>query len=252
MPRAKERLLIVDDELSVRESLSFVLAGIGYSVRVAEDGFSALTEIRTEIPDMILSDLNMPRMSGFEFLSVVRRRFPAIPVIAMSGAFSGDETPSGAAADAFYQKGSGVRSLLKIMEGLTPLKRIPAQQPHTSAPLLIQRSGRDASGEPCVTIECPECLRLFSQPVGGFLSVVREAHCAHCRNPIYYTILEPVDWVPAQAWRKPYDEAKPAGQTQLHLVRRTGSAYVTPIAHIPVRVPQALGSEVNLSKSEHF
>ena len=91
----KERLLIVDDEPSIRESLSSVLAEIGHPVRTAEDGFSALIEIRKEIPDTILSDLNMPRMSGFEFLSVVRRRFPAIPVIAMSGAFSGDEVPSG-------------------------------------------------------------------------------------------------------------------------------------------------------------
>ena len=53
----------------------------------AEDGFSALAEIRKEVPDILLSDLNMPRMSGFELLSVVRRRFPSIRTIAMSGAF---------------------------------------------------------------------------------------------------------------------------------------------------------------------
>jgi CheY-like chemotaxis protein len=129
MPCKKKRLLIVDDEPSIRESLSLVLTEIGYSVRAAEDGFSALTEIRMEIPDIILSDLNMPGMSGFEFLSVVRRRFPAIPLIAMSGAFSGDEVPSGVAADAFYQKGSGVRALMKIMESLTPPKRLPMNSP---------------------------------------------------------------------------------------------------------------------------
>jgi CheY-like chemotaxis protein len=215
MPCTKEKLLIVDDEPSIRESLSWVLTEIGYSVRAAEDGISALIEIRKEIPDMILSDLNMPGMSGFEFLSVVRHRFPDIRAIAMSGAFSGNEAPSGVAADAFYQKGSGVRSLLKIMENLTPSKRMPAQQPAPKAPLLIRRNGHDASGEPCVTIECPECLRLLSQPVGGSLSIVREAQCAHCRNPIYYTIIEPVDWAPAQASRRPRYEAKPAGQTQL-------------------------------------
>ena len=79
MPRTKERLLIVEDEPSIRESLSSALTEIGYPVRTAEDGFSALLEIRKQIPDMILSDLNMPGMSGFELLSVVRRRFPAIP-----------------------------------------------------------------------------------------------------------------------------------------------------------------------------
>jgi DNA-binding NtrC family response regulator len=117
------KLLIVDDDPSIRALLSEVLTEIGFSVRSAEDGFSALAEIRKEIHDILLSDLNMPDMSGFELLSVVNRRFPSIPVIAMSGAFSGDEVPSGVAADAFYQKGCGVRSLLRIIGGLTQPKR---------------------------------------------------------------------------------------------------------------------------------
>ena len=56
--------------------MSHVLTEIGYRVRSAEDGFSALREMRHEVPDILLSDLNMPGMSGFELLSVVRRRFP--------------------------------------------------------------------------------------------------------------------------------------------------------------------------------
>ena len=123
MPETKTSLLIVDDEPSVRESLLFVLTKAGYSVRAAEDGFSALIEIQKETPDIVLSDLNMPGMSGFELLSVVRRRFPAIPVIAMSGAFSGDEVPSGVVADAFYQKGSSLGALLMIMGGLPRMER---------------------------------------------------------------------------------------------------------------------------------
>ncbi|MGA9060843.1 MAG: response regulator [Terracidiphilus sp.] len=126
MPCSNERLLIVDDDSSIRESLSLVLAEIGYSVRAAEDGFCALLEIRKEIPDIILSDLNMPGRSGFEFLSVVRRRFPAIPVIAMSDAFSGDEVPSGVVADAFYQKGSSLGALLMIMGALPRMERHPS------------------------------------------------------------------------------------------------------------------------------
>jgi CheY-like chemotaxis protein len=125
MPETKASLLIVDDEPSIRESLSFVLTEVGYSVRATEDGFSALIEIQKEIPDIILSDLNMPGMSGFELLSVVRRRFPAIPMIAMSGAFSGDEVPSGVVADAFYQKGSSLGALLMIMGALPRMGRHP-------------------------------------------------------------------------------------------------------------------------------
>jgi CheY-like chemotaxis protein len=215
MPDTKASLLIVDDEPSIRELLSFVLTEVGYSVRAVEDGFSALIEIRKEIPDIVLSDLNMPGMSGFELLSVVRRRFPAIPVIAMSGAFSVDEVPSGVAADVFYQKGSGVRSLLKIIEGLARPERMPAQQPPPSAPLWIQQIENDADGKPYVSIACPECQRSFHQHVDGSLSLFREAHCAYCRNPIYYAILEPVNCVPVQPSRRRRNEASPAGQTQL-------------------------------------
>jgi CheY-like chemotaxis protein len=56
--------------------LAHIFTELEHSVRSAEDGFSALVEIRQEIPDIVLSDLNMPGMSGVEFLSVVRRRFP--------------------------------------------------------------------------------------------------------------------------------------------------------------------------------
>ena len=130
MPERKASLLIVDNEPSIRESLSFVLTEIGYSVRAAEDGFSALIEIQKETPDIILSDLNMPGMSGFELLSVVRRRFPALPLIAMSDAFCGDEVSSGVVADAFYQKGSSLGALLMIMGALPRTERHPS---HLSA-----------------------------------------------------------------------------------------------------------------------
>jgi CheY-like chemotaxis protein len=202
--------------------MSMVLTEIGYSVRSAQDGFSALVEIRKDVPDIILSDLNMPGMSGFELLSVVRRRFPSIRVIAMSGAFSGDEMPSGVDADAFYPKGSGVRCLLKIIGELAEPERLPAPQPATSAPLGIERNGHDTSGEPYVSIDCPKCLRTFQKTVSGFLSSIRdslssirEAPCVHCGNTVYYAIVEAGDCSPEQAPQKPHREVKSAGQPQL-------------------------------------
>jgi DNA-binding NarL/FixJ family response regulator len=60
----------------------------------------------------------MPGMSGFELLPVVRRRFPSIHVIAMSGAFTGGEVPQGLPADGFYQKGSSMDALLRIIGSL--------------------------------------------------------------------------------------------------------------------------------------
>jgi CheY-like chemotaxis protein len=81
------QILVVDDEPGVRDSVAMLLTSHGYGVVTAENGFDALLQLRRSLPDVILSDLNMPQMSGFELLSVVRRRFPEIAVVAMSGGY---------------------------------------------------------------------------------------------------------------------------------------------------------------------
>ena len=105
-------ILIVDDDDDLRSAFGSLFADFGYKVRTAADGFSALAEMSSEPPDVLISDLNMPRMSGFELLSVVREHFPEIGVIAMSGAYSGNGVPRGVAADAFYPKGGASNSCL--------------------------------------------------------------------------------------------------------------------------------------------
>ena len=117
----KHRILIVEDEKNVRDTLALILQAAGYSVSTAVHGFDALLQLKdSELPNLIVSDLNMPHMSGFEFLSVVRRRFPHIPVIASSGAYhSGDSVPGGIIADGFYAKvGSGPATLLSMVAAL--------------------------------------------------------------------------------------------------------------------------------------
>ena len=187
-------LLVVDDAAAIRSSISVLLTEIGYVVRTAADGFEALSAIRMDIPNILLSDLNMPGMSGFELLRVVRRSYPSIQVIAMSGSFSGEEVPSGVIADAFYQKGCSIRSLLRIIEGLSQQKLRPVIDPVATAPLRIQRNGIDSFGSPYATIVCPECLRSFHETVSGSLTSIREAHCSHCHQSIYYVIVDPVEW----------------------------------------------------------
>src|ERR1700759_3191260 len=118
---SKHRILVVDDEPLIRQTLAIMLAEVGYEVATAIDGFDGLLQIKESVPDLIISDLNMPQMSGFEFLSVVRRRFPQIAVIAMSGAYHcGDSVPGGVTADAFYAKGGEQKpdSLFHIVDEL--------------------------------------------------------------------------------------------------------------------------------------
>ncbi len=114
-------------------TLSCVLGEIGYQVRTAEDGFTALVEIAKEAPEILLTDLNMAGMSGFELLATVRRQFPEIKTIAMSGAFSGNEVPSGVAADAFYGKGSSMVALVRLLDQLPGHERKAAGQKSDSS-----------------------------------------------------------------------------------------------------------------------
>jgi CheY-like chemotaxis protein len=193
MPEKKTyRVLIVDDEISIRSTVALLLVSQGYSVATAEDGFDALLQIKAAIPDLIISDLNMPQMSGFEFLSVVRRRFPQVLVLAMSGAFeAGDSVPGGIIADAFYPKGSGTPgNLLKVVAKL--LLEVPSQMPtrsRASSPVWVPRNGLDSRGLPYIVLTCTDCLRSFplntnSEPTGE----VVETSCVFCMETVRFII----------------------------------------------------------------
>jgi CheY-like chemotaxis protein len=199
MSDAKARILVVDDELSIRTSLSLLLGEIGYSVSTAEDGFSALASLRNEIPNILISDLYMPGMTGFELTSVVRRRFPAVRIIAMSGAYRSDEVPHGIAADAFFQKSSNIGSLLTTLQSLDCEDGEQRNRASLAdVPLWIQPSGFDRSDNAQIAICCPECLRVFSETSGGLEGEIREANCVHCGNRIRYSIVPTMDSACAQ------------------------------------------------------
>jgi CheY-like chemotaxis protein len=73
------RILFVDDEERLRNMAKAILEAQGYEVHCAKDGFAGLVALKESLPDLIISDLQMPNMNGFEFLSVVRQRFPHLP-----------------------------------------------------------------------------------------------------------------------------------------------------------------------------
>ena len=127
----KYRILVVDDEPLIRETSALVLAEQGYEVRTAADGFQALIELRQSLPDVIISDLSMPNMSGFELLSVVRRRFPHIPVIAITGQYNGT-MPIGLIADSYFSKGHYAPQ--ELFTNISRLLEHGAIRPHIEKP----------------------------------------------------------------------------------------------------------------------
>jgi DNA-binding NtrC family response regulator len=77
-------ILIVDDEEMMRTLLNRILSREGYKIRSAEDGVVALEVLKAEKVDIILSDMKMPRMNGFELLKIVKNEYPKIGVIIMT------------------------------------------------------------------------------------------------------------------------------------------------------------------------
>jgi CheY-like chemotaxis protein len=141
-----------------------------------------LAAIRNEAPDILISDLNMPGMSGFELLCLVRRHFPAIQVVAMSGMFSGDEVPSGVAADAFYQKGTGLDSLLRIMQELPLRSGVFARPANRLKPVSIRHEDHEDWSETAQMISCPECLGMISQIQSQTVLYIRGIVCVKCSS----------------------------------------------------------------------
>jgi CheY-like chemotaxis protein len=78
-------VLVVDDELDVRDAVERVLERAGYSVRTTGDAADALTELRRRHADVVITDIIMPKIDGVEAIRSIRKEFPAARIIAISG-----------------------------------------------------------------------------------------------------------------------------------------------------------------------
>jgi hypothetical protein len=142
-------------------------------------------------------------MSGFELLSVLRRKFPPLAVIAMSSAFSGGEVPTGVAADAFYQKASGVPLLLALLENRVKVMTSACEPEPVklSAPIWIATHPLKSDSHDRVMIACPECMRTSTHAPGDMAIVVRQTECLFCHAKIEYAIVQTTDpGPPKELW----------------------------------------------------
>jgi len=185
---AEVNLLIVDNDPSIRFSLYHIFRHMGHYVRIAEDGFHALQEMSADTPDILISDLNMPRMSGFELLSVVRRRFPSVYVIGMTGAYV-DRLPEGIAADAYYRKAMGIPALLELIKNGAQASRTSVWSALKATPIWVPVVADPVARAKQVYIGCPECLRAFPHESEVWGSP-QETACSHCHAPINFAVVE--------------------------------------------------------------
>ena len=81
----KSRVLVVDDEDALRTVLGNELSGEGYEVDTASDGDEAISMIQNKKFDLLLLDIKMPKVDGFEVLKFVKKNFPPVKVIMLTG-----------------------------------------------------------------------------------------------------------------------------------------------------------------------
>lgn len=83
---SRKIVLTVEDQPNIRRLITYVLTKVGYKMMQAEDGESAVHVLQHTIPDLILLDIRMPKMDGFELLTLLRRYEAAtsIPVVILT------------------------------------------------------------------------------------------------------------------------------------------------------------------------
>jgi DNA-binding response OmpR family regulator len=111
-----KRILVVDDDEQIRLLLCLVLAQDGYSVHTAAGGDEALGEMMKRRFDVILTDVEMPRTTGFDILAYCRTASPGMPVVLMS-AMTGDlrDPVLEQGASAYLEKPFGADEVLRAL-----------------------------------------------------------------------------------------------------------------------------------------
>lgn len=118
--RSSARILVAEDHLDSRDALRALLEAFGYSVVIATNGQEAVDLALAEEPDLILMDIMMPVLDGFEATRHLRRQPPTshIPIIAVTAMEGAQELALHAGADDYVRKPIDIRTLLKKVDAL--------------------------------------------------------------------------------------------------------------------------------------
>jgi CheY-like chemotaxis protein len=128
------RVLVVDDDSMVCVAIEACLQRQGFDVTVADGGEAGLKELETSTFDVMLIDIFMPHMRGFESIRIFHERAPATPLIAMSGyAFANFDTPS----PDFLQMSLDLGATLCLRKPFTPNALLAAVNKCLTGPTAI-------------------------------------------------------------------------------------------------------------------
>jgi DNA-binding response OmpR family regulator len=121
------RILVVDDDESMRSLLRLHLTAAGYDVEVAEDAIAAGYLVLRSPPELIITDVHMPHMDGFEFIAALKsdKTVPNIPVIFLTSVEEGDQRGKGLGAVGYLTKPVMADKLLRLVAQHVSGGRVP-------------------------------------------------------------------------------------------------------------------------------
>ncbi len=124
-----QRILVVDDEKNYLVVLSALLGGEGYEVITAQSGARALAMVEEDEPDLVITDMRMPRMSGLELIRGLKERAPGLPVVVMTayGTVENAVEAMKAGAVDYIMKPFENQQLLLTVERALRLRRLMTQ-----------------------------------------------------------------------------------------------------------------------------
>jgi len=114
----KTRVLVIDDDASIRESMKKVLRREDYEVLLAADGQEALDRFDPQELDLLLLDLNLPACSGWDVFEEITAKNPCVPVIVITGDSAQSRVAKAAGVGAFLEKPIDVPVLLQTIRDL--------------------------------------------------------------------------------------------------------------------------------------
>ena len=122
----KKKILVVDDNLKIRNLMALMLKDDGYSVSIAEDGISALRALESNEFDVLITDIRMPNMDGIELFNHVKRLYPQMPVIFLTGNTYINAVVKGLKEGTFYyfEKPVDFKLLKRALEHILEMKRL--------------------------------------------------------------------------------------------------------------------------------
>jgi DNA-binding response OmpR family regulator len=117
MPASQRAILVVEDEPALLKVITLVLTDAGYRVEAAIDGLDALAKIEQEVPGLIILDMKMPVMAGWEFSAQVRARYGrTIPILMLSAAPDAGSRAAEIEAEAYLEKPFDIDELKRLVE----------------------------------------------------------------------------------------------------------------------------------------